>query len=282
LSFNHYSALPRPFDEWFEATQSAGVTAIGLNRQRVEEAGYSRVLKLVRKSGVKVTTYASLGYWASGTDPEGRPRTLADNLRNLDQAAELGVEVVSVTSGGLRPGDKDLNGARERVVEGLAELIPHAVDRKLKLGLEPLHPMFAPSLGILLTLSETMDLIDRLQSECLGIIFDVFHSWWEPKLSDELKRASDRIFLVQLNDWVPHLIASSPFNPPTGIATSSFNRGLMGEGVIDFAVILRDLTDYNGWFDVEATNHELRTIPMPDVLAKVAESYKKTIEPLLR
>ena len=71
-----------------------------------------------------MTNYSAVGHWASGVDYGGRPRTSADLVRNLDEALEFGTDIVGVTGGRLAEGDKDLESARARVVDGIARADP--------------------------------------------------------------------------------------------------------------------------------------------------------------
>jgi sugar phosphate isomerase/epimerase len=225
---------------------------------------------LIRDTGIGVTTYSALGYWASGHDRQGRPRTLSDNLRNLDEAAALGSPMVGVSAGGLAPADKDLVSGRARAQEGLTELLPHALARSLKVALEPLPPIWGPYRGVWLTLAQALDLLDEVGNENLGVVIDLYHHWWDPELAVQLKRAGNRIFLVQTNDWSP--VMASRVDPLT-------NRALPGEGCIDLNVFFEALSDYDGWFDVEANNDWLRSLPVPDLLKAVVKSHEASIAP---
>src|SRR5205823_11292889 len=138
-------AFPRRLDELLAAGTMVGVTGVGLHIHLVEEFGFPRTLELCRETGIAVTNYSAVGHWASGVDYAGRPRTLADVVRNLDEAVELGTDVVGVTGGRLAKGDTDLESARARVVDGIRELIPHAERRNIKLAIEPVHPIFGAS-----------------------------------------------------------------------------------------------------------------------------------------
>ena len=96
LSFNDMVAYPRRLDELLDAGKQAGMTGIGLHIHLVEEFGLKRASELLRASGIAVTNYSAVGHWASGLDYGGHPRTLADLERNLDEALELGTDIVAV------------------------------------------------------------------------------------------------------------------------------------------------------------------------------------------
>jgi sugar phosphate isomerase/epimerase len=263
LSINDRVAYPRPLDELLEAATSLGVTGIGLHIHLVEEFGFGRALELLRQAGIIVTNYSAVGHWASGVDYAGRPRTPADIIRNLDEAVELGTDIVGVSGGRLAEGDKDIESARSRVVEGIRELIPHAKQRNVKLAIEPVHPIFGGSGLLLPTLRYTLDIIDALGGDpCLGVLLDTYHVWWEPDLAAQIRRAGNRIFLLQISDWSPAMVADNPRD-----------RAMLGEGCIDFQLFLKNMPGFDGWFDNEAINDSRHPqVPLTTLLESVARS----------
>ncbi len=268
LSFNDMVAYPRRLDELLDAGARAGMTGIGLHIHLVEEFGLQPAVRLLRSSGIAVTNYSAVGHWASGLDYGGRPRTLADAIRNLDEALELGTDVVGVTGGRLADGDKDLQSARARVVEGLRELLPHAKQRNLKLAIEPVHPSFLGSGLVFPTLRYTLDVIDALGGDAsLGVLLDTYHVWWEPDLPAQLRRAAERVFILQISDWSPSMVAENPRH-----------RAMLGEGCIDFNLFLENLPAFDGWFDNETINaRRNEALPLPTLLDLVAKSSARVL-----
>jgi sugar phosphate isomerase/epimerase len=270
LSFNDMVASPRRLDELLRLGKQVGMTGIGLHINLVEEFGIQYATELVRASGITVTNYSAVGHWASGVDYGGRPRTHSDVLRNLDEALELGTDIVGVTGGRLADGDKDLESARARVVDGIAELVPHAKQRTLKLAIEPVHPSFPGSGLVFPTLRYTLDVIDALGGDaCLGVLLDTYHVWWEPDLPAQLRRAADRVFIVQVSDWSPAMVAENPRH-----------RAMLGEGCIDFNVFLGNLPGFDGWFDNETINTKLNpSLSLLALLEEVATSSARVLGP---
>src|SRR5262245_51684312 len=104
LCLNQYTVSNWPVDEWLEEADRRGA-AVGINRDMTNRFGYDRALECIRRLKTRVVIYMSVGYYASGIDFAGRPRTFEDDMRSLDQAVELGAEIVNVSTGGLPPGD---------------------------------------------------------------------------------------------------------------------------------------------------------------------------------
>ena len=185
------------------------------------------------------------------------------NLKVLDQAVALGTGIVSVGVGGLASGDRDVRAARARVEAGLRELAPEAALRKLRLAIEPLHPVFFPDLSVLQTLGLAIDLVERVDQACVGLNVDTMHVWWDPQLVSLLQRASSRIYLVQINDWLPN-------------APHRLDRGIMGEGCIDFEPIIDALDGYAGIYEIETINDGLRKLDLAEVFRRSADAFEHT------
>ena len=132
--------------------------------------------------------------------------------------------------GGLADGDKDLQAARRRVAERIDELVPYAEEHDVRLVLEPLHPMYAADRAVLSTLRQALDVAAPYPASTVGVVVDTFHVWWDPELADQIARAGaeGRLAAYQVCD----------FNLPIA-ADALLSRGMMGDGVIDFASISR-------------------------------------------
>jgi sugar phosphate isomerase/epimerase len=267
LSVNQYTATPRPFNELVEAAARAGVPALGLNRRMLEEFGFEKAAQLMRHAGIKVSSYTAAGYWASGHDASGRPRGQGDNIDTLDAAVSLGTDVVCVTSGGMAPGDRDIQSARLRAMAGLATLLPHAADRGLTLAIEGLHPIYCPQMSVWVNLEHVLDILEELNHPNLGIFLDTYHTWWDPRLPQLLERAKGKVALVQLNDWSAEMIANS----------DPYNRAMMGDGCIDYDVFAAGLKDYTGWYEAEVLNDRIQQIPLDGLLNQCQRGYEETM-----
>jgi translation elongation factor Ts len=79
---------------------------------------------------------------------------------------------VAVIAGGLPKGSRDLAGAHAQVEDGLAAMLEHARKVGVRIGLEPLHPMYAADRACVNTLRHANDLCDRL-GEGIGVLVDV-------------------------------------------------------------------------------------------------------------
>jgi sugar phosphate isomerase/epimerase len=228
-----------------------GIRGISPWRDQVADAGLKETAARIRGAGLTVTGLCRGGMFPAD-DRAGRRAALDDNRRAVDEAATLGARCLVLVAGGLpkdrmgRVVSKDLAGAREMVRDGIGELLDYAQGAGVALAIEPLHPMYAADRACVNTLAQANDLCDQLCAsgrDGLGVAVDVYHVWWDPNLQREIERAgaNDRLLAYHICDWLV----------PTNDLLN--DRGMMGDGVIDLALIRRwmEAADYRGMHEVE-------------------------------
>ncbi|MFC7343555.1 sugar phosphate isomerase/epimerase family protein [Saccharopolyspora griseoalba] len=273
LSLNIATTKKWNLAEAVEGAVRAGLPSVGLWRDRVHELGLDRAAKLVRDAGLRVSSLCRGGF-LTATSPEGIREALDDNRAALDEAAALGTDALVMVVGGLPEGSVDLAGARQRVAERIAELVPRARERGVRIVLEPLHPMYAADRAVISTLEQALDLAAPHTAEEVAVVVDTFHVFWDPALPRAIERAGreGRIASYQVCD----------FNLPIA-ADALLSRGMMGDGVVDFAAITRMIaeTGYSGDVEVEIFNAEIWDSPGDSVLATMTERYRELVLPHL-
>lgn len=80
------------------------------------------------------------------------------------------------------------------VEEGIVELVPYAADRNVRLGIEPLHPVFAADRSVVVSLGQANESVRQIGSPGIGVVIDVYHVWWDPALYKEIERSAGHIF----------------------------------------------------------------------------------------
>ncbi len=194
----------------------------------------------------------------------GLQAVLDDNRRAVDEAAGIEARCLVLIGGGLIPGSRDIADARNLFTEGLATLLPHARAAKLPLAIEPLHPMYAADRAVINTLAQANDLCDAL-GEGVGVVVDVYHTWWDPDLGREIARAGKRILAFHVSDWLV---------PTTDLL---LDRGMMGDGVIDLRRIRSwvEAAGFEGMCEVEIfSQRNWWQRPMAEVLRTCIERYR--------
>jgi len=246
-----------------EAAARHGFAGVAPWRDMVAQTGIAQAARVLRDSGLRVTGYCRGGLFAAA-GRDGLADAIDDNKRMIEEAAAIGAECMVVIGGGLAPGSRDLPAARETFAEGLSRVLPHARACKVVLALEPMHPMYAADRGCITTLSEMLDIADTLGNDGLGIALDTYHVWWDPELAAQVARAGKRIVAHHICDWLV----------PTKDLLN--DRGMMGDGVIDFRAIRRmvEAAGYRGIQEVEIFSDHWWSRPGDEVLALAVERFK--------
>jgi sugar phosphate isomerase/epimerase len=267
LSLNTKTTNAWTLREAVEGAAAAGLPAVGLWRDRVAEAGVDEATKILRDNGIRASSLCRGGF-LTGFD-EG---AVDDNRRAIDEAATLGAPELVVVAGGIP--DRDLPGARARLADRLAALVPYAADRGVRLALEPLHPMYCADRAVISTLGQALALAAPHPAHVVGVVVDTFHVWWDPDLRARVAEAGTqgRISSYQICDWLVPM-AADPL----------MSRGMMGDGVIDFASITEMVTaaGYRGDVEVEIFNDDVWSADPRDVVETMKRRYRKLVLPSL-
>ncbi|MBM7785327.1 sugar phosphate isomerase/epimerase family protein [Tenggerimyces flavus] len=269
LSLNQKTTNSWSVAEAVDGCVRAGIPAIGLWREPVQAVGVAAAAKLVRDAGLRVSSLCRGGF-LTASDPDERTAAVADNRLAIDEAAELGAPCLVLVVGGLPAGSKDLAGARQRVADAVAELVPYAASRGVRLALEPLHPMYCADRAVLSTLTQALDL--ALTFPDVGVAVDTFHLWWDPNVAAEIARAGERILTYQVCDFLVPMPADN-----------LLARGMMGDGVIDFAPMTAAVaaTGYAGDVEVEIFNADVWAADPSRVVSTMCERYLALVAPYL-
>ena len=242
-TLGHKDPIERVIDE----VARRGFGGICPWRCDLEGRDVGAVARRIRDAGLAVSGYCRSTYLPA-LAAEAFEANVEDNLRAIDQAAELSAACFVMVVGSLPPGSRDLARARSQVAEGAARMLDHARKAGVRLALEPLHPMYANDRSCLNTIAQALDLADAIEPfgtrlPDLGLALDVYHVWWDPALSEAIARAgaARRIFAFHVCDWLA---------PTRDFLT---DRGMMGDGVVDIAAIraLVEAAGYQGQVEVE-------------------------------
>ncbi|UJP40112.1 sugar phosphate isomerase/epimerase family protein [Cellulomonas palmilytica] len=289
LSLNTATTKRWTLAEAVAGAARAGLGAVGLWRDRVDEIGAERAAKIVADAGLRVSSLCRGGF-LTADDERGRRGALDDNRRAVEQAATLGTRELVMVVGGLTaaPGPeaaaspypagaaadpaRDLVATRARVADRIAELAPFAAEHGVRLVLEPLHPLFAADRAVISTLGQALDLAAPFDPAVVGVVVDTYHVWWDPDLARQVARAGaqGRLAGYQVCDWV------LPLSP-----TALRSRGHVGDGYVDFAAITSWVRDagYTGDVEVEIFAETVWDAPGDETVATLVERYVRHVLP---
>jgi sugar phosphate isomerase/epimerase len=260
LSINQYTLKNWTNRQLLAACTVEQVPFVALWRDKIAETGLQETIKLLADTGIKVSSLCRGGFFPAPSK-EQFSRNLEDNYRAIDEAKSIGADVLVLVCGGIANGDVDRS--REMVVEGIGHLLPYAEKAGMKLGIEPLHPMFAADRSVIVSLGQANTIVELFESNFLGVVIDVYHVWWDPAVYGEIARASAHIFGFHVNDWIV---------PVPDILNG---RGMMGDGVIEIRRLCEAVNraGYSGPIEVEIFNQRLWQMPGDELLRLVKERF---------
>lgn len=264
LSMNETTTFRWSFEEDVANYREAGITAIGVWRQKLSDCGLARGVELLTQSGLK----ASHLFWAGGfTGSDGRTHreSIEDAAEALHTASALNAGCLLVTSG-PRAGHT-YNHARRLVQGALVELAALAEQTGVVLALEPMHVGCAAEWTFLTTLEETIAMIEAINSPQVKMVLDTYHLGLDPACLERIAQIVPYVAMVQLGDAK---------RPPQG----EQNRCRLGEGVIPLKQIIAGVkaAGYDGYYDVELLGEELGAVDYHGLLRHAKQAFTELVD----
>ena len=214
-----------------------------------------------RASGLKIAGLCRTPYFTgaeAGSDDEIKA--------SIDMATALGTDVLTIVTGGTDPDTKGVLDSQKRLADRLMVIEPYAVQRGVKLALEPLNPMFGGNRTCLMTVRDAVNVCDMVCSDSVGMAVDVYHVWWDTTLAEALDASAGHVLGYHLCDWLENT------------SDMLLDRGMMGDGVADLRAIRGAVegAGYKGLCEVEifsAQNWWKR--PPDEVLDTLVDRFRK-------
>ena len=222
------------------------------------DVGVKHAAKLLRERSVRVSTVCRLTGFGAASTADLWQLAIDDAYRVIEEAAVLGANSVTVIGGGLSSESSDISGARQRIRDGIATVLPAARAAGVTLALEPLHPMVAAERGAINTIAQAVALANDL-GDGAGVMIDAYNTWWDPEITASIASATGIIAGYQVADWLV---------PTTDLA---FDRGMPGDGVIDLKHLrsLLESTGYDGLVEIEVLSARWSAMPLDVVIGQV-------------
>jgi len=244
---------------------AAGIKGITVWRDAAQNHpdGIKAAGHLCRGEGLEIVSYVRGGFFTALEAP-GRQAAVDENKRVIDEAAALGAPLIVLVCGAT-PG-QSLSTSRAQIADGLAAVLPHARACGVRLGIEPLHPMYADSRSAVNTMSQALDMALDLKDDHVGVTVDVFHLWWDDRLQAEIGRCGreGKLFSFHICDWK---------NQPVDMLN---DRGLMGEGVINIPEIRGwvEQAGFRGFNEVEIFSNRYWAMDPVEFLKQILQAYR--------
>lgn len=176
------------------------------------------------------------------SDLDARIAQMVDGVRRL---APLDPDTVFFVSGPA--GERSEAQARAVVVDALRAAGAAAASSGTRIAIEPMREQVRDTWTIVSSLAETLDLLDEVGRDDVGIVFDTWHLWDSPDVHAMIATAHQRIFGVQIADY------RVPDRGPR-------DRLIAGDGAADIPRLLAALraAGYDGWYDMEVFSDDGR------------------------
>ena len=262
LCIHTQTTKPWTIEECIINFASAGIKGISIWRHLLEGKDLDKIKSLLNSNRMDVVSLVRGGFFPS-LDPKKRLSAIEDNQLAIEQASALGAPLVVLVCG-AEP-KQSLESSRQQIKEGITALIPLAEKRKVKLAIEPLHPMYGAEKSAILTLGQANEMCELIDSPWVGIAIDVYHLWWDDQLKNEIIRCgkNKNILAFHICDW--------------RVNTIDFltDRGLMGEGCIDIKKIREwiEAAGFDGYNEVEVFSERLWSGDQKQYLKDIKKSY---------
>jgi sugar phosphate isomerase/epimerase len=263
LCIHTITTKPWAIEESARKFAAAGVKGISVWRDALAGRDIKKTGDLLRNEGLSIVSLCRGGFFPS-TDPVKRQVAIDDNRRAIEEAHQLGTDLIVLVCG-ADPG-QPLATSRQQIQEGIEKLIPEAAAAGVRLAIEPLHPMYADTRSAINTLGQANDLCEAIQSPWVGVAADVYHLWWDPNLEQEIYHcgANKNLFAFHICDWK---------SPTVDLLN---DRGLMGEGCIPIPLIRTwvEAAGFDGFMEVEIFSNHYWQQDQTKFLQNIIEAYK--------
>jgi sugar phosphate isomerase/epimerase len=222
------------FAEDIALVAAAGIGAIGVDDAAVDAIGVEEAARMLDGAGVRVSSYMSLPDILAG---DGSTASLDEAARRLDIAARLGAAGALVATGPL--GNLPPAQADAICRDWLARAAPLAVERGLRIMLEPMHPLMR-RWSFVHTLRHALTLVESIAG--VGVVVDFGHVWWEDGLDVLITEHVGEIVSVQVTNV-----------DATALDEIRYERTTFDAGDVPIASLVGALeaAGYHGWYENE-------------------------------
>lgn len=266
LCLHTVTTKPLGLGESLDAYAAAGVPGVTLWREAVQAYGIEETRTKLKATGLEVVSLCRGGFFPS-VQKDTRKSAIDDNIQTIHEASRVGAPLIVMVPG-ADPA-QSLETDRNQIKQGIQAILPYAAEAGVRLGIEPLHPMYAGDRSAVNTLSQANDMCEEIDSIWLGVVVDVYHLWWDPHLRVQIKRCglNGKIFAFHVSDWMI---------PTIDLLN---DRGLMGEGCIPIRQIRQWVEDagFDGMVEVEIFSDRYWQMDQVSFVDKIVESFEKYV-----
>ena len=261
LSINEMTTYRWSFEKDVANYLDAGISGIGVWRQKLTDYGEQEGIRLLNQSRIEVSNLL----WAGGfTGSDGRnfPDSVKDALEAIRLAHAMKANCLIIYSGGRN--GHTLNHARRLFVSALNELLPLATELEVTLAIEAMHPGCSGEWTFLNSIQDCLLLLDSVCDQYLKIAFDTYHLGYDPLVLDQIQQLAGRIAVVHLGDSLA---------PPN----HEQNRVRLGAGKLQLREMVAAIEDtgFTGYYDVELFGEDIEASCYHDLINASKQAFEE-------
>ena len=263
LAVSEITTFRWTFEEDLQHYGEAGVTAVGVWRQKLEDFGAARGIELIKHHGWHVSSLQWAGGF-TGSDGGTHNESIDDALDAVRLAHALGASCLLLHSGSR--GVHTHKHARRLLRTALDQLLPLAEALQVVLAIEPMPREAGTDWTFLHDWDETLALIGAVGSDQLRAVFDLYYWGHDEATLARLPDLASKLSLVQLADS-----RQPPQVEP--------DRCPLGEGNIPLLAITEQLTaaGYCGCYEVELMGEEIEASDYRDLLDRSQQVFQRLL-----
>jgi sugar phosphate isomerase/epimerase len=237
LSLSQLTTLRWPMTEEVVQLKQAGFDAIGLWRPKLSQFGEARAAEALTRARLQVSSLSFAGGFTGGCGL-GYLEAIEDGRLAIEEARTVGAKTLIVVGGSAN--GHTVRHSHRMVKDGLCQLADSAERAQVTLSVLPMHPVFQKRWTFLNSLDQTLDLLAQVDHPSVGLAFDAYHLWKEPRLIERIPELVPVTNIVQVSD-----------SNPTPV--SEQDRLLPGQGVIPLTELIQAFQSagYAGYFDIQ-------------------------------
>lgn len=269
IGISQFTTRPWTFEQDVANYAALGVDAIEICEEKLDKQRFDYQMAMVKNHGLTVSAVQPLVRTFGTSQMQPEPKYLDERVSALRQSIErlapFGRGCAFILNTGA-PEKGNVDGMVNMVIREIRQLAGFAANHHVRLALEPLNATSMNTESSIWTVKQALDIIDAVDSDNVGLCFDIWNSWQDAHVEEEIKRAGDRIFVLQVSDW--------------RIPRSSMDRLIPGDGVVPIGRLLHavDATGYAGACTVEIFSADVTDALYDTDLEEVIRRSKKGLE----
>jgi len=237
LSISQLTTLRWTLSDEISQLKQVGFDAIGLWRPKLNQFGDERAREGLARARLEVSSLSFAGGFTGGCG-FSYLEAIADGELAIEQARTVGARTLVIVGGSTN--GHTVRHSQRLVKDGLRQLADSAERAQITLSVLPMHPVFNKRWTFLNGLDQTLDLLSQVDHPLVGLAFDSYHLWNEPRVLERIPEIVPLVNIVQLSD--------SDQTPQ-----SEQDRRLPGEGMIPLPDFIQAFQSagYAGYFDIQ-------------------------------